>query len=238
MQPADKPSVSKTFVERFDTAAALAREGKFEAALKAYAQIHAPFADRSETRDMTSEFLGLIELGKAYCLIKLKRMQEAKELFESKTMKNAHTQLPKKTLYEYYYLYGNTLGTLGMIIEMDAVLKKALHVALHDLDDITLCVKAWHWILYWAKRHEEWVYLEEQCYTAKAFSVKHGNPRLQDEALESICHAYRGLGKVDRARTCAQNVLKKLQNKQTSSASLKQWERFLSSLDAAGSDML
>jgi len=237
MQPADKPPVSKTFVERFDTAAALAREGNFEAALKAYAQIHAPFSDRNEARVMTSEFLGLIELGKAYCLIKLERMQEAKGLFESKTMKTAHTQLPKKTLYEYYYLYGNTLGNLGMIIEMDAVLKRALHVALYDLDDSTLCVKAWHWILYWAKRHEEWVYLEEQCYAAKSFSVKYDNPQIQDKALEFSCYAYRGLGKIDRARSCAQHVLKRHRDTQASSASVKEWERFLVSLGAAESDM-
>ena len=56
MQPADKPAVSKTFVERFNTAATLARDGKYEAAMKAYAYIHAPFEDRSEPRVMTSEF--------------------------------------------------------------------------------------------------------------------------------------------------------------------------------------
>jgi tetratricopeptide (TPR) repeat protein len=235
MQPADKPSVSKTFVERFNAAAILARDGKFEDSLKAYARIHAPFEDRGEARVMTSEFLGLIELGKAYCLIKLERMQEAKGLFESKSMQTAQTQLPKKTLYEYHYLYGNTLGNLGMVIEMDAVLKRALHVALHDLEDISLCVKTWHWILYWARRHEEWFYLEEQCYAARAFSVKHDNPELRDKALEFSCYAYRGLGKVDKARQCARTVLTQYRARQASPDMLREWDRFLESIDAAGS---
>ena len=214
MQPADKPTVSATFVERFDTAAALARDGQFDDALKAYARIHAPFKDRTEVRVMTSEFLGMIELGKAYCLIKLERMQEAKDLFESRTMETAHTQLPKKTQYEYHFLYGNTLGNLGMIVAMDTVMKRALQVALDDLEDMTLCARTWHWILYWAKRHRDWVYLEEQCYAARAFSMKHNDPVIQEEALEFSCHAYRGLGKIEKARRCAQNVLKKYRGAQ------------------------
>lgn len=234
MQPADKPSVSATFVERFDTAAALARDGQFDDALKAYARIHAPFEDRTENRVMTSEFLGMIELGKAYCLIKLEKMQEAKELFESRVMETAHTRLPKKTQYEYHFLYGNTLGNLGMIAEMDTVMKRALHVALHDLEDSSLCTKTWHWILYWAKRHKDWVYLEEQCYAARAFSIKQDNPGIQDEALEFSCHAYRGLGKIEKARRCAQNVLKKYQGEQTPTDAVREWEHFLESLDAAG----
>ncbi len=237
MQPADKPSVSTTFVERFNAAAALARDGRFEDALRAYAQIHAPFEDRTEDRVMTSEFLGMIELGKAYCLIKIGSMQEAKALLESRTMETAHTQLPRKTQYEYYFLYGNTLGTLGMITEMDTVMKRALHVALHDLDDSTLCARAWHWILYWAKQHKDWVYLEEQCYAARAFSIKHDTPGIQDEALEFSCHAYRGLGKIDKARRCAQNVLAKYQKEQTQTGAVGEWEHFLESLDVGGSNI-
>jgi hypothetical protein len=236
MQPADKPSVSTTFVERFNAAASLARDGQFDDALKAYARIHAPFEDRTEDRIMTSEFLGMIELGKAYCFIKLERMQEAKALLESRTIKTAHTQLPQRTQYEYFFLYGNTLGHLGLITQMDSVMKRALHVALNDLEDSTLCVRVWHWILYWAKQHKDWMYLEEQCYAARAFSTKHDNPEIQDEAQEFICHAYRGLGKIDKARSCTKNVLKKYKDEQTPTDAVREWEHFLESLNVADSN--
>lgn len=233
MQPADKPAVSKTFLERFNAAASLAREGKYEAALKAYAQIHAPFADRGEARVMTSGFLGLIELGKAYCYIKMRKMERARELFESKVMRTAHTQLARKTLYEYYFLYGNTLGNLGMIMEMDDVLKKALQVALHDLGDSTLCAQAWYWLLYWGKHHKEWVFLEDQCHAARAFGVKHGDREVQEKAQEFICYAYRGLGKIEKARRCAEEVIrKKRMESESSPGAVKEWKTFLGSLDA------
>jgi len=224
-------TVSRTFIERFDKAAALAREGRYEEALNAYEQIHAPFKDYKEPRIMTGEFMGMIELRKAYCLMDLDRYEEARELFESKLVKAALGQFNKETLYDYYFSYGNTLGNLGDIEKMDQVMSQALTVAAKELHDLKRCENAWYWVMYWAKKHAKWEYLEEQCVNAHRFGVENESIVLQVRAGEFGCYAYRGLGKIEKARRGANLIIKRYKNAKVSDDVIKEWQDFLKSLD-------
>lgn len=223
-------TVSKTFVERFNEAAGLARQGKYEEALEAYDNIHAPFADYSEERVMTGEFMGMIEVRKAYCLMDLERYDEAKEIFESKLVKAALGQFNKATLYDYFLSYGNTLGYLGDIKKMNAVMYKALSIAAQELDDMKKQEDIWYWIMYWAKKHKKWFYLEEQCVNAHKTGVRNKSIVLQVRAGEFGCYAYRGLGKLDKAKRGAKIIIKRYKDAEADDKVIKEWEDFLISL--------
>ncbi len=223
--------VSKTFIERFDKAAALAREGKYEEALHAYDDLHAPFEDYNEARVMTGEFMGMIELRKAYCLMDLKRYDKARTIFESKLVEAALGQFNKATLYDYSFSYGNTLGFLGAIREMNEVMGKALQIAFQELDDLKLCEDTWYWRMYWAKEHQQWAYLEEQCINAHKFGVRNKSIVLQIRAGEFGCYAYRGFGKIEKAKRGAKIIIKRYKDAKADAKIIKEWEDFLLSLD-------
>lgn len=223
--------VSRTFVERFNEAAGLARQGRYEDALEAYDNIHAPFEDYHEERVMTGEFMGMIEIRKAYCLMDLGRYDEARTIFESKLVKAAIGQFNKATLYDYLFSYGNTLGYLGAIKKMDTIMRKALVIALGELDDLKKLETVWYWIMYWAKKHEQWSYLEEQCINAHKTGIRNKSIVLQVRAGEFGCYAYRGLGKVDKAKRGAKIIIKRYKDAKADDKIIKEWEDFLLSLD-------
>lgn len=226
-----KLPVSKTFVERFDKAAALARAGKLEEALKAFERIHAPFKDYNETRVMTGEFMGTIELRKAYCLMDLQRYEDARIIFSSKLVEAALGQFNHATLYDYYYSYANTLGVLGRRTEMNEMMYRAIRIADQKLDDVKRCEDAWYWILHWAREQKDWQYLEEQCIEAHDFGVRNKSIRLQIWAGEFSCHAYRGLGKIEKARRSVTMIIKRYKDARAKPEKIKEWEDFLASLD-------
>lgn len=226
--------VSKTFIERFDKAAALAREGKPEEALKAYEHIHAPFEDYNEARVMTGEFMGMIEVRKAYCLMDLKRYEDARVIFSSKLVHAALGQFNHAALYDYYYSYSNTLGILGQIKEMNKMMKKAIRVAMQDLGDVKLCEDAWYWVLHWLRKEEDWYNLEGECMEAHAFGVRNKSVKLQVWAGEFSCYAYRGLNKIDKARKSVTMIIKRYKDAQARPEKIRKWEDFLASLDNIG----
>lgn len=224
-------SVSPTFIKRFNQAAALAREGKYEEALEAYEKINDLFDNPEEARMMTGEFMGMIELRKAYCLMDLERYEETRQLFESDILRAALGQFNKETLYDYFFSYGNVLGYLGLIEEMGNAMTKALNIAAEELDDLKRCENVWYWIMYCAKEHGEWKYLEEQCINAHKFGVKNESHYLQHIAGQFGCYAYRGLGKIDEARRGAEVILGRMRAAKAAKENIKEWEDFLESLD-------
>jgi len=224
-------SVSRTFVERFNEAAGLAHQGRYEEALEAYDNIHAPFDDYNEERIMTGEFMGMIEIRKAYCLMDMERYDEARAIFESKLVKAALGQFNKASLYDYFLSYGNTLGYLGAIKKMDGVMCKALTIALGELDDLKKLETVWYWIMYWAKKHGQWAYLEEQCTNAHKAGIRNKSIVLQVRAGEFGCYAYRGLGKIDKAKRGAKIIIKRYKDAEADDSIVKEWEDFLLSLD-------
>lgn len=225
--------VSRTFVERFNEAAGFAQQGRYEEALEAYDNIHAPFDDYTEERIMTGEFMGMIEIRKAYCLMDLERYDEARKMFESKLVKASLDQFNRSTLYDYFFSYGNTLGFLGDIKKMDKAMHRAMAIAMQELDDLKKIESVWYWIMFWAKKHQKWAYLEEQCIDAHKAGVRNKSIVLQVRAGEFGCHAYRGLGKFEKAKRGAKIIIKRYKDAEADTEIIKEWEDFLLSLEKA-----
>ncbi|MBU1076332.1 MAG: tetratricopeptide repeat protein [Spirochaetes bacterium] len=222
--------ISPTFIKRFNTAAELARNGKHKEALEAFNKINNPLEDPKENRVITGEFLGTVELRKAYCLMDLKRYEEARNLFESDIMKATLGQFDTETLYFYFFSFANTLGNLGEIKEMDKNMSKALNIAAEELGDVKKCEDAWYWLLFWAKEHKEWKYLEEQAISAHKFGVNSKSSFLQNLAGEFGCYAEKGLGKIDKSKKGAEQIIARLKEAKADKKKIKVWEDFLKSL--------
>jgi tetratricopeptide (TPR) repeat protein len=222
--------ISPTLIKRFNEAAGLAREGRHEEALKAFENMYAPFEDPKETRVETGEFLGTVEMRKAYCLMDLGRYKEACKVFECDIVQATLGQFNNETLYDYFFSYGNTLGNLGDIAKMDKAMTKALKVASETLGDLKRCEQCWYWLLFWAKKAEKWEFLEAQCVSAHQFGVNNGSIWLQLKAGEFGCYAYRGLGKLDKAERGARMTIQRYKDAKVTPAKIKEWEDLLSDI--------
>jgi len=222
--------ISPTLIKRFNEAAALAREGKHEEALKAYENMYAPFEDPKETRVETGEFLGTVEMRKAYCLMDLGRYKDARKVFESDILQATLGQFSNETIYDHYFSFGNTLGNLGEIENMDRALTKALSIASETLGDLKRSEQCWYWILFWAKKAEKWQFLETRCVNAHQFGVNNGSMMLQLRAGEFGCHAYRGLGKLDKAERGARITIQRYRDAKAPRNKIQEWEDFLADI--------
>lgn len=134
-KPEPPSPVSKTFVDRFNQAAGLAREGKHERAIKLYETIFEPFPDPDEERRMSGDFFVEVFLRKAYCFMDLKKYHEALETFENPELVPLLEQALPPQLYSYFHACGNTLGAMGATSEMEQHLSKAVRLATENMKD-------------------------------------------------------------------------------------------------------
>jgi tetratricopeptide (TPR) repeat protein len=225
--------ISQQFIDVFNQAADLARAGQPAQALAMYNRLSEGRVSGGDSdRVVTGEFLGVVELRRAYCLMDLERFSEARRVFESEHMQAFLTQFDYDNLYEYFFSYGNVLGNLGDVDQMDEMLSRALGIAAEHLGDLRKCESCWYYIMYWGKSAGKWQYLEEQCVGAHMFGRDNGSVFLQTKALEFGCHAYRGLGKVQKARQGAGVVLERLRGSKEKAETIAEWESFLASVAA------
>ena len=201
-----------------------------EHALKAYERILAPFEDPNESRELTLDFLANIELRKIYCLIDLKRYEDAKGLCESQRMREAYAdQLDMDHLYDYYFCYANVLGRLGQIPEMDRQMTIAMKIAAEHLSDLEKCERTWKSLLDWGRNHQDWQYLLEQSTASYQFGANNGSLYLQWIAGESAFYALRGLGRNEEAKRGAQKILQRYQDA-GSPEKVAEWRSLLESV--------
>jgi tetratricopeptide (TPR) repeat protein len=106
-------NVSPTFVRRFNVAAALARARHFQDALAAYRHVYEPFEDQWERRVATVDFTVLVELRMAATLAELRRLEEARALYESDVVQQLLPRTTNGIRYEYHFGYGNLLYAMG-----------------------------------------------------------------------------------------------------------------------------
>lgn len=227
--------ISQKFIDLFNKAADLARASQHAQALAMYESIldgGAGGLKNSDDRIVTGEFLGVVELRRAYCLMDLGRFHDARKVMESSTMQTYITQFDFETLYEYFFSFGNILGNLGDIEQMDDRMTRALGIAAEQLGDLRKCQSCWYYIMHWGKTHEQWEYLEQQCVGAHMFGRDNGSVYLQTKALEFGCYAYRGLGKKEKAKQGAEVVLERLRGSDTGNDVISEWESFLDSIAA------
>jgi tetratricopeptide (TPR) repeat protein len=195
--------VSPEFIEMFNKAAGLAREGKFEESLAAWNELLDPEKERDKdlpTLSMTGEFLGVAMMRKAWVLMDLERYEDALEVFEDDLMQACLGQFDLETLFEYYFSYGNTLGNLRNIDAMDDAFSRALGIAAEELGDMTRCLNTWMNLMEYALQSEAWKYLERESRNAQAFSENTDNDLLRTKAGWYHVQALKELGRTKEAR--------------------------------------
>lgn len=109
---------------------------------------------------------------------------------------------------------------------------RALTVAAEQLGDLERCKQAWYWLLYWARQHSQWAFLERQCNAAREFGSTTKSASIQLMAAEFCAHAHRGLGLVPKARQGAEAILKRLRDVGADADRIGEWEQFLRELGA------
>lgn len=176
-------SVSSIFVNRFDEATNLERNGNHAEALEKYQAIFRDEDGGKSERVITAEFYATVEMRKAYCLMDLQKYQEAKAIFEELDDFFAG-QLNTLRLYDFYFSYGNTLGNLGLLKEMEDKMARAMNIAAEYLEDGEKFRKVWHWMLYWEAFHQAWESLSEHSVSAYGFGVENNDLELQAIALK------------------------------------------------------
>ena len=102
-----------------------------------------------------------------------------------------------------------------------------------DVQYVEKSENCWYFIMYWAKQHNKWDFLEKQCVAAHMFGTDNDSVYLQTKALEFGCFAYNGLGKTDKARKAAEVVLERLRATGGKEAALAEWMNFIATLEAA-----
>jgi hypothetical protein len=224
---------SEQFIEMFNEAADLARSGKQKKAFEIYEKVSQTKVGLASKELSSGDFFGVVELRKAFCLMDLDRYAEARRILESEKMQGFLTKFEHETMYEYFFCYGNTLGNLNETNLMEDNLTRALAIAAEQLGDIEKCENCWYFILYWAKQHKKWDFLEKQCVAAHIFGTDNDSVYLQTKALEFGCFAYNGLGKTDKARRAAEVVLERLRASGGKEATVAEWKKFLATLVAA-----
>lgn len=223
-------AISRVLIDRYNQAAKLIGERQHQQALEIFERILEPSEDSDKPLEVTAEFLGVVELRKIYCLTLLKRYEEAKTLCESNRMVEIYLdQLDMNALYDYFFLYGNVLGHLGQVAEMDRQMTIALKIASEHLGSLEKCELALKSLLDYGKANQSWDYLLEQSQYAHRFGINNGSLLLQWIAGESAFYALRGLGRVREARQGAEKILKRYEDA-NQAEKVAEWKQLLQSV--------
>lgn len=175
--------ISEQLIARFNAAAELSREGKFDAALTAWDDLLAG----SPGAVLTGNFLGQLYMRKAWALMDLGRYHEAREVFEHPVLQPCLGQFSTETLFECYYSYANTLGLIGDIPGMDNAFTKAMNLAAEQLGDTGRVSRCWNNLFTHAESVKAWSYILREVDTCIVYADKH------DPALALIARLNRAL---------------------------------------------
>ena len=181
-------------LELFNCAAQLADKGLHKPALEAWNDL------LTCNLSMTVRFRGIALLRKAWTLIDMQRRKEARRLFENDQMQESLSELTLLELYDYYMAYGDVLGSLGHIDEMDHLLSRALGLAVHDLEDLDKAKATWLSLLNHAARARDWTFVLKESERAGLFARRQGRRDLSFRVRWYKAQALRGLGRFNEAR--------------------------------------
>lgn len=179
--------ISPELIALFNQAAGLAREGQFEESLKVWDQLLGPHQKQDPDKRMalTGDFLGQATMRKAWVLMDLGRHQEAREVFASEIMQACLGQFELPILYEYFFSYGNTLGTLGDVEGMDDKLTRAMGIAAEELGDYQKLRQCWLNLLGHAVKHKAWKYILRESDACRSLAENYADKELAAAAMKA-----------------------------------------------------
>lgn len=183
--------ISPELIALFNQAAGLSREGRFEESLAVWDQLLGPHHQQDPEKHLvlTGDFLGQATMRKAWVLMDLGRHQEAREVFASEIMQACLGQFELPVLYEYFFSYGNTLGTLGDVKGMDDKLSRAMGIAAEELGDYQKLRQCWLNLLDHAVRNRAWKYILEESPSCLKLAGKYDDQDLARTAEKALAQA-------------------------------------------------
>src|SRR5688572_30436829 len=109
----DGNDVDDLLIQAFNAAAAAAREGRHQQALRSYRRLIV----RAEREGLAAseEFLTTARMRAGFCLMDLGRYEDARS--ELEVARRHADALDRLGRYELAFAYGNTLGSLGLLKE-------------------------------------------------------------------------------------------------------------------------
>lgn len=155
--------ISPELIELFNQAAKLAREERYEESLKVWDQILEPQKQPQAGQVVTGDFLGQSMMRKAWVLMDLERYPEARDVLAGELMQACLGQFELPILFEYFFSYGNTLGSLGDIQGMDDKFSRAMGIAAEELSDYQKLRQCWLNLLDHAVKNRAWKYILGEC---------------------------------------------------------------------------
>ncbi|MEW6515374.1 MAG: hypothetical protein AB1439_00530 [candidate division FCPU426 bacterium] len=190
--------ISPELIEMFNQAAKLAREEHYEESLALWEQILDPkkrpgHQASDERMVVTGDFLGQSMLRKAWVLMDLERYPEAREVFASDLMEACLGQFELDILYEYFFSFGNTLGSLGDIEGMDDKLSRAMSIAAEELGDYQKLRQCWLNLLDHAARNRDWKYILRESDVCLKLAQNYKDEELAETAENAREQARNGL---------------------------------------------
>jgi tetratricopeptide (TPR) repeat protein len=216
--------------EKFNQGNRLLKAEKYEEALVLFQEIALPL-EKAQYQDMFSNlFSGMVELRRTACLIHLGRLDEAKVVLESRPMHFFMKAFDSATTFDYFYEYGNVLGSLKKIDTMDSALRKALSVAAEELEDPEKCQQVWDAILKWGKSACSWDYLGKQALHAQAFGLQNDDILIQHNAEEAKCYADVGLKRSKEARKEIIKTIQRMKKNHEPADKIEEFQEMLRAL--------
>jgi len=143
---------------------------------------------------VTGDFLGQSMMRKAWVLMDLHRYEEAKQALEEDVLKACLGQFAMPVLYEYFFSYGNTLGSLGDIAGMDDALTRAMAIAAEELGEYPRVAQCWRNLFEHATRAQAWDYLARECPSCVTLAERCGDEDLAELARATQQRALQQLG--------------------------------------------
>lgn len=220
--------VSSTYIERFNQAAQLAREGRSEEAFRAYDAIFGTLENPREKEEISWNFFVEVNLRKAYCLMDLNRYQDAWVILEGSEIKPYLSQIHPFQRHAYFFSLGNILGNLGKVYLMRDKFIKAIKIAGQELNDPKKEMDSWFWLLQWGKTWQKWDFLYEVAYQGLKRGFGSQNEELVDMAEQYLAYSYRGKGHLEKGLVRPLKILQYYKNS-NNSEKVKEWEYFISS---------
>ncbi len=178
--------ISPELIALFNQAAGLAREGRFEESLKVWDQLLGPQKQDPDQRlVLTGDFLGQATMRKAWVLMDLERYAEARDVLGSDVMQACLGQFELKVLYEYFFSFGNVLGTLGDIAGMDDKFSRAMGIAAEELGDYPKVRQCWLNLLDHALQHKAWKYILRESDACRSLAENYADKELAAAAMKA-----------------------------------------------------
>lgn len=181
--------VSRSLIDRFNQAASLARQGRFESSLALWDALLDDPRLEDELHMASGPFLAVVYMRRAWVLMDLGQMEAAREAFEAPIMQALRGQLGIVDLYEWFFSYGNTLGLLGDIAGMEQALGAALRIAVEDLRDLARCRAVWRSRLAHAARAGALETMSRDAAAALVFARNTRSAELEAEATSYLALA-------------------------------------------------